>query len=771
MEYLKKSYEINKNAYKQDKMNNKPNNSLVNSISLYKNSENLKKIKIRINNKNIIKRKFFSKEISNKKLTPSFKKEKKKILNKNIFKTYDEEIKSLAKRNTNSYSNIKLKKNFPKFKEYTKNIKYSPYLLNKYKTDKKIMLNNNCYNSMKNCTVREFKYDEENGIIKGSLNNYIKYINIKKNKLNYNKRINLGIRYNENKNYKISKNSYEQKMIETNNTTISRSIYSNTDKNLYNIIENKKLKKVNQNSKIKNNFENRNKVIKNLNDTQLSCRPELIDNPFNNTTIDLSINNSNNRNCLNENNVIRKKTKHIAIRPKDFCLNKKKLIFNKVLLNNLNIRPKEKNVEDCKSKIDGNVQRTFLNKINTYKSNFNANIKYFSNKENNNRNNKSNKNLNKATIFKTKLSFKKNKIINNKNHKISTLFYKKISSLSTQDLFKRHNISLKKSKSNKSNSKTLKIDNNKSRQKEEELISKKISLNASISKKGLNYHFLEEKRNQDSLFKVKFSDINYSFYGICDGYGNYGNLISEYIAKNLPIIFYMKLKTIIKSNKLHNNINNINYPELFQEAFSCIKSNLFNHFNNKNINIDFSGSNCVSLLFSKYSIISASIGESTAIKGRFINNKWTYKKLTRDNKPLEKGETERNIKFNREMHLQKKKDIAFYGYEGELIKEKEFPRLAMTRVVGYKNDKSIGSCFEPEIKIFPYEKYDKFVIIASDGLWQFVSNEEIIEIVGYYYKLNDCDSSVVKLYEIAYNRWIKNNTYIYDISIIVVFLE
>lgn len=95
----------------------------------------------------------------------------------------------------------------------------------------------------------------------------------------------------------------------------------------------------------------------------------------------------------------------------------------------------------------------------------------------------------------------------------------------------------------------------------------------------------------------------------------------------------------------------------------------------------------------------------------------------------------------------------------------------MTRVVRYKKDKSIGSCFEPEIKIFPYEKYDKFVIIASDGLWQFVSNEEIIEIVGYYYKLNDCDSSVVKLYEIAYNRWIKNNTYIYDISIIVVFLE
>ena len=37
--------------------------------------------------------------------------------------------------------------------------------------------------------------------------------------------------------------------------------------------------------------------------------------------------------------------------------------------------------------------------------------------------------------------------------------------------------------------------------------------------------------------------------------------------------------------------------------------------------------------------------------------------------------------------------------------------------------------------------------------------------------INDCDNAVIKLYEVAYNRWINNRRYIDDISIIVVFLE
>ena len=76
----------------------------------------------------------------------------------------------------------------------------------------------------------------------------------------------------------------------------------------------------------------------------------------------------------------------------------------------------------------------------------------------------------------------------------------------------------------------------------------------------------------------------------------------------------------------------------------------------------------------------------------------------------------------------------------------------------------LGLEFSPnlnEVKIFPYSEEDNFIIIASDGLWEYVSNEEV----------KDCDGAVSKLYEISHERWVQYDDYIDDISIIVVFLE
>ena len=61
-------------------------------------------------------------------------------------------------------------------------------------------------------------------------------------------------------------------------------------------------------------------------------------------------------------------------------------------------------------------------------------------------------------------------------------------------------------------------------------------------------------------------------------------------------------------------------------------------------------------------------------------------------------------------------------------------------------------------------------MIASDGLWEYVNNEEVVEIVGKYQEKNDCDGAESELYELSRERWVKYNDYIDDISIIIVFL-
>ena len=314
-------------------------------------------------------------------------------------------------------------------------------------------------------------------------------------------------------------------------------------------------------------------------------------------------------------------------------------------------------------------------------------------------------------------------------------------------------------------------------------IHKKLIANASLCRKGLNRPDEDAKINQDSLFKVKFGDLNYSYYGVCDGHGPLGHLVSDFIKSNLTFIVYKNIKSLLiqKSNSIDINSNNtinlnsiddsfIDFPKLFKESFLLMESKLSE---NKTINIELSGTTCISLLFCEDRIISANLGDSRAIKGFYNekNKKWEYIPLSRDHKPSVKDESERIKNCKGKIHPYIDEDGKYVGPDRVWNEEEELPGLAMSRSFGDEIAKKIGVYSEPEVKIFPYNEEDKFIVIASDGLWEYVTNKEVVDIVGKYHEKNDCDGAVSKLYELSKERWIKFDDYIDDISIIVVFLD
>ena len=317
-----------------------------------------------------------------------------------------------------------------------------------------------------------------------------------------------------------------------------------------------------------------------------------------------------------------------------------------------------------------------------------------------------------------------------------------------------------------------------------EKICKKILANASLCRKGLNSSEDEPKINQDSLFKVKFGDLNYSYYGVCDGHGPLGHLVSNFIKSNITFIVYKNLKSLLvekKSkcdnvNNSDNNVNlkdiddsNIDFPKLFKDSFLLMESKLSS---NKSIDIELSGTTCISLLFCQDRIISSNIGDSRAIKGLYNSElkKWEYIPLSRDHKPSEPDEAERIKNCKGIIHPYIDEDKKYVGPQRVWNEGEELPGLAMSRSFGDNLAKKVGVCCEPEVKIFPYNKEDKFIVIASDGLWEYVNNEEVVEIVGKYHEKNDCDGAVSELYELSRERWVKYDDYIDDISIIIVFL-
>lgn len=60
----------------------------------------------------------------------------------------------------------------------------------------------------------------------------------------------------------------------------------------------------------------------------------------------------------------------------------------------------------------------------------------------------------------------------------------------------------------------------------------------------------------------------------------------------------------------------------------------------------------------------------------------------------------------------------------------------MSRSLGDQVAHSVGVATDPEVMRFELSPDDKFLIIASDGVWEFLTNEAVARIVWPFYCRN-----------------------------------
>ena len=289
----------------------------------------------------------------------------------------------------------------------------------------------------------------------------------------------------------------------------------------------------------------------------------------------------------------------------------------------------------------------------------------------------------------------------------------------------------------------------------------------SLCKKGFSGPGIK-KTNQDNFFIFNNfnNNQNYIYMGVCDGHGIFGQDISSYLVNNLP-------------QNLNKDIINQNIKNLSTEKISSLTKILESTFIQTNINLNtderidstYSGSTCVTVLFTPTRIICINVGDSRCIMGKFNNNKWFSKNLTRDHKPSEPDEMERIISSGGKVEAYRDNLGNFVGPERVWKKEGDAPGLAMSRSFGDEVAHTIGVIVNPEINEYQLFNEDKFIVLASDGIWEFISSEEVVNIVKDYYLDNDIEGALTCLYKEASKRWIMEEEVIDDITIILVFLN
>ena len=265
-----------------------------------------------------------------------------------------------------------------------------------------------------------------------------------------------------------------------------------------------------------------------------------------------------------------------------------------------------------------------------------------------------------------------------------------------------------------------------------------------------------QKLNQDKFFiKKEFLEQPEQFFiGVCDGHGMFGHFVSEYVIKFLP-----------------EKVNSISTDESIKEAFLTIQKSLLNE--NTKIDISLSGTTCTSVIISPEKIICANIGDSRAILARYENGAYNVINLSRDHKLTEPDEMKRIINNGgviKQYYNDKNKE--YIGPKRVFLNNIEIPGLPMSRSIGDSIAHNIGVISEPEIFKFNYKGNEKFIIVASDGIWKYIDSEECVNIMKEYYENNmDAIGGLNILVKEAFKRWKNEEEIVDDITVIVVFFE
>ena len=327
---------------------------------------------------------------------------------------------------------------------------------------------------------------------------------------------------------------------------------------------------------------------------------------------------------------------------------------------------------------------------------------------------------------------------------------------------------------------------------------RKISSSNKV-KKGIKVLSMTEKGtkniNQDNyLLKENIFNIkDFSIFSIFDGHGIDGYYISkiakeqflDYFTNNTNLYYIPRRNEIIITLKNNESLNKYItteeiYNRLSYNNYKIIR-NIYiqtdNILKKKDYDSDFSGSTSCSLFIIGKHIICSNLGDSRAI---LIKNSNEIVNLSNDHKPNNKKEYERIIKKGGEIR-KNSLDLNEYNINENNIyeiipfriyfKNENFPGLAMSRSIGDFIAKKIGVVNEPEIFDYNICDDDKFIILASDGLWEVVSNEEARNIVNKYYIENNVKIAVEKLVILASEKFKVLGEYIDDITIIVIFLN
>ncbi|KAF7000443.1 hypothetical protein CFC21_016353 [Triticum aestivum] len=210
--------------------------------------------------------------------------------------------------------------------------------------------------------------------------------------------------------------------------------------------------------------------------------------------------------------------------------------------------------------------------------------------------------------------------------------------------------------------------------------------------------------------------------GVFDGHGPHGHLVARRVRDSLPLRLMSAARA---SPKTGLDMPAAAWRKAFARAYKAMDKDLRSH---PALDSFCSGSTAVTVLKLGTDLYMANIGDSRAVLGSrdAAAGGMAAVQLTVDLKPDVPSEAERIKKCRgRVFALQDEPEVPRVWLPFD-----DAPGLAMARAFGDFCLKDYGVISVPDFFHWPLTDKDQFVILASDGVWDVLSNQEAVDIVS-----------------------------------------
>jgi len=275
-----------------------------------------------------------------------------------------------------------------------------------------------------------------------------------------------------------------------------------------------------------------------------------------------------------------------------------------------------------------------------------------------------------------------------------------------------------------------------------------------------------EKANQDAFHVAAgfAGKADQFLMGVFDGHGEEGDLCSLFVRNRLEAL-------LIEAMEEHTTS-----LDAFRQVFYTINRDL----RSSSIHDNHSGTTAIVALFLGSVLHVANVGDSRCIIGSVEGDRTVASALSSDHTPFRADEL-RRVKAAGALVMT---TAMIEGKQpvdedwSKLNTDDDPPRIwsvdlvgpgcAFTRSIGDAMAEPLGVISTPEVVVRNLTAADKFVMVASDGVFEFLDNQKVADIVM---PTTDAEQACRAVVAEAYRLWLQNDVRTDDITCVLVFLH